>query len=133
MPSWKIKETNSGDAATIEVPFDGLIVTGFLHDCDGEFISWSVKENGNQIAGGELRRSETMTHDQCWNEAKRLANMAIMSSKFLPQPTEPRKPRVVKDFADIGENPKPKKKAVKHGGREKGERRAEHGDKWADA
>ncbi len=135
MPSWKIKETPSGDTATIEIPLDGLIITGFLKDCDGDFISWSVKDNGNQIAGGELRRSETMTHDQCWHEAKRLANMAIMVSKFLPQPKDnvPHKPRVVKDFADIGgEDHKPKTKlktSKHHGGREKGDRK----DKWADA
>jgi hypothetical protein len=134
MPSWVIKEKS----AHIKIILDGLIIEGALQDCDGDFIAWSVKDNGNRIDGGELRRSATMTHDECWHEAKRLANVAIMTNRnFKPKEVPVHKPRVVKDFADIGavddSGPVKKKAPKRGGGREKGDRRADRGDKWADA
>jgi len=85
---WNLQEHPAGDRATYTESFDGVVVQGLVRDCDGDYIYWSVKENGNVTGSGEVRRRAGHDYDWCWYEAIRQANIFISTDthggKHLP-------------------------------------------------
>lgn len=74
---WRLKEKPTGDAAHYREVFDDVIVDGYVEDCDGDYITWSVRENGNKVAGGDIVPKKGKTLDSCWIEAMASANKVI--------------------------------------------------------
>ena len=138
MPNWRIKESPTGDTATFRETVRETIIEGFVRDCDGDFVSYQVKENGNVTLQGDVHRGDGLTQSQAWNEAIRRASVHIMTDPN-PKPVKTTNKRRdaddtegskgVKVYKGFDELPYGKQKKGKGGGRKHTEKR----DKWADA
>ncbi len=85
MAKWLIKETNAGDSAHIKFTLGEITIKGYVHDCDGDYVEYTVRDNDTVILYGYLQPTANRGHNACWNEAIRLASNAIASGPVKPE------------------------------------------------
>jgi hypothetical protein len=80
MAGWKrIKGHFDYDASKFTETVGGVEIVAKLYDCDGDFVSWSVYENGKFVAGADVRADgkTIKSEEDAWNLAKRRAELVI--------------------------------------------------------